>query len=66
MDVRRLRPHPGAKFNLEGFADVLALRGDRSRPRGAPERHIDLGECERAIEFLGRRSAARVPIVPHA
>ena len=47
-------PTPDAKFNLAGFAAAGAPRRERSRPRGTLERHMELREGERAIEFHAR------------
>jgi ABC-type nitrate/sulfonate/bicarbonate transport system substrate-binding protein len=47
---------PDAKFNLEGFKNVLALRAEiegGGQP-AAPERYIDLGYYEGAMKRLGR------------
>jgi ABC-type nitrate/sulfonate/bicarbonate transport system substrate-binding protein len=46
---------PDAKFNLEGFKNVLALRAEiEGGQPAAPERYVDLGYYERAMKRLGR------------
>jgi ABC-type nitrate/sulfonate/bicarbonate transport system substrate-binding protein len=46
---------PDAKFDLEGFRNVLALRAEiEGGAPAAPERYIDLGYYERAMRRLGR------------
>jgi ABC-type nitrate/sulfonate/bicarbonate transport system substrate-binding protein len=46
---------PDAKFDLEGFNNVLALRAETEGGRmAAPERYIDLGYYERALKLLPR------------
>ena len=46
---------PDARFDLEGFRNVLALRAEIEGGRPAPpERYIDLGYHERALARLGR------------
>lgn len=55
-------PHFGlqtdAKFDLEGFKAVLALRAEIEGQWGgkppAPERYVDLGYYERAMKLVGR------------
>jgi hypothetical protein len=46
---------PDAKFDGEGFNNVLALRAaiEGSTP-AAPERCIDLGYYDRALKLVGR------------
>jgi len=56
LDATRFGLTPHAKLNLDGLAD--------SGLRGAPKRHMDRGDGERASSSSGRSSAARVPIVP--
>ncbi len=46
---------PDAKFDLEGFRNVLALRAEiEGGSPAAPERYIDLGYYERAMKLVGR------------
>ena len=46
---------PDAKFDLEGFKNVLALRAEIEGGRpAAPERYVDLGYYERALKLVGR------------
>ena len=46
---------PDAKFDLEGFKNVLALRAEiEGGTPAAPERYIDLGYYERALTRVGR------------
>jgi len=46
---------PDAKFDPEGFRNVLAMRAEIEGGRPAPpERYIDLGYYERALARLGR------------
>jgi ABC-type nitrate/sulfonate/bicarbonate transport system substrate-binding protein len=46
---------PDAKFDLTGFANVLALRAEiEGGTPAAPERYIDLGYYERALQRVGR------------
>jgi hypothetical protein len=54
MDAVGFGLTPDAKFKLEGFAGAGAARRDRRRPRGALERHMDVGEGERPIKFRAR------------
>jgi ABC-type nitrate/sulfonate/bicarbonate transport system substrate-binding protein len=46
---------PDAKFDAEGFRNMLALRGEIERKGGAPaapEKYLDLGYYERAMQSL--------------
>jgi ABC-type nitrate/sulfonate/bicarbonate transport system substrate-binding protein len=46
---------PDAKFDLEGFKNVLALRAEiEGGQPTAPERYIDLGYYQRAMGLVGR------------
>jgi ABC-type nitrate/sulfonate/bicarbonate transport system substrate-binding protein len=46
---------PDAKFDLEGFRNVLALRAEiEGGGPAAPERYIDLGYYVRAMKLVGR------------
>jgi ABC-type nitrate/sulfonate/bicarbonate transport system substrate-binding protein len=49
---------PDAKFDSEGFRNMLALRAEVERKPGAeppaPEKYVDLGYYERAMASLGR------------
>jgi ABC-type nitrate/sulfonate/bicarbonate transport system substrate-binding protein len=46
---------PDAKFDLTGFANVLALRAEiEGGTPAAPERYIDLGYYERVLQRVGR------------
>ena len=46
---------PDARFDLEGFRNVLALRAEiEGGTPAAPERYLDLGYYERALGRLGR------------
>jgi ABC-type nitrate/sulfonate/bicarbonate transport system substrate-binding protein len=46
---------PDAKFDLEGFNNALALRAEIEGGKpAAPERYIDLGYYERALQRVGR------------
>jgi ABC-type nitrate/sulfonate/bicarbonate transport system substrate-binding protein len=46
---------PDAKFDREGFDNVLALRAEiEGGTPAAPERYIDLGYYERAVKLVGR------------
>jgi ABC-type nitrate/sulfonate/bicarbonate transport system substrate-binding protein len=46
---------PDAKFDLEGFKNVLAMRAEiEGGHPAAPERYIDLGYYERAMTLVGR------------
>ena len=49
---------PDAKFDDEGFRNMLALRAEIERKAGAeppaPERYVDLGYYERAMKDLRR------------
>jgi ABC-type nitrate/sulfonate/bicarbonate transport system substrate-binding protein len=46
---------PDAKFDLEGFRNVLALRAEiEGGAPVAPERYVDLGYYERAMKLVGR------------
>jgi ABC-type nitrate/sulfonate/bicarbonate transport system substrate-binding protein len=46
---------PDARFDLEGFKNVLALRAEiEGGSPAAPERYIDLGYYERAMKLVGR------------
>src|SRR5262249_47782645 len=46
---------PDARFDLEGFKNVLALRAEMEGGQpAAPERYIDLGYYERAMKRRGR------------
>lgn len=46
---------PDAKFDLEGFKNVLAMRAEiEGGSPAAPERYIDLGYYERAMKLVGR------------
>jgi ABC-type nitrate/sulfonate/bicarbonate transport system substrate-binding protein len=46
---------PDAKFDLEGFKNVLAMRAEiEGGTPAAPERYIDLGYYERAMKLVGR------------
>jgi ABC-type nitrate/sulfonate/bicarbonate transport system substrate-binding protein len=46
---------PDARFDLEGFRNVLALRAEiEGGSPAAPERYIDLGYYERAMKRVGR------------
>jgi NitT/TauT family transport system substrate-binding protein len=46
---------PDAKFDLEGFKNVLALRAEiEGGTPAAPERYIDLGYYARAMRLVGR------------
>ncbi len=50
---------PDAKFDMEGFKAVLALRAEIEGQWGgkppAPDKYLDLGYYERAMELLARR-----------
>ena len=50
---------PDAKFDMEGFKAVLALRAEIEGQWGgkapAPDRYVDLGYYERALALAGRR-----------
>jgi ABC-type nitrate/sulfonate/bicarbonate transport system substrate-binding protein len=50
---------PDAKFDMEGFKAVLALRAEIEGQWGgkapAPDKYIDLGYYERAMKLLQRR-----------
>lgn len=49
---------PDAAFDREGFKNVLALRAELERKAGAdvppPERYLDLGYYQRAMQLVGR------------
>ena len=46
---------PDAKFDPEGFRNVLAMRAEiEGGSPAAPERYIDLGYYERALKLVGR------------
>jgi ABC-type nitrate/sulfonate/bicarbonate transport system substrate-binding protein len=49
---------PDAKFDVEGFRNVLALRAEIERKpdteAAPPERYVDLGYYERALKRIGR------------
>ena len=49
---------PDAKFDMEGFKAVLALRAEMEGQWGgkapAPDRYIDLGYYERALALADR------------
>ncbi len=46
---------PDAKFDLQGFNNVLAMRAEIEGGRpAAPQRYLDLGYYERAIKLVGR------------
>jgi hypothetical protein len=47
---------PDARFDPEGFRNLLALRGEvEGKPAGtAPERYIDLRYYERAMLLVGK------------
>ena len=46
---------PDAKFDLEGFSNVLAMRAEiEGGTPAAPERYLDLGYYERALPRAGR------------
>jgi ABC-type nitrate/sulfonate/bicarbonate transport system substrate-binding protein len=46
---------PDAEFDREGFDNVLALRAEIEGGKpAAPERYIDLGYYERALQLVGR------------
>jgi NitT/TauT family transport system substrate-binding protein len=46
---------PDARFDLEGFRNVLAMRAEiEGGQPAAPERYIDLGYYERAMKLPGR------------
>ncbi len=46
---------PDAKFSAEGFRNMLALRAEiEGGTPAAPERYVDLGYYERAMQTLGR------------
>ena len=46
---------PDAKFDREGFNNVLALRAEiEGGTPAAPERYLDLGYYERALTLVGR------------
>jgi ABC-type nitrate/sulfonate/bicarbonate transport system substrate-binding protein len=49
---------PDAKFDVEGFRNMLALRAEIERKPGTeaapPERYVDLGYYERAMKLVGR------------
>jgi ABC-type nitrate/sulfonate/bicarbonate transport system substrate-binding protein len=46
---------PDAKFDLEGFNNVLAMRAEIEGGRSAlPQRYLDLGFYERAMQRIGR------------
>jgi ABC-type nitrate/sulfonate/bicarbonate transport system substrate-binding protein len=57
-----LDPHfgftPDARFDTEGFRNMLELRGEIERKADAappaPERYVDLGYYERAVKSLGQ------------
>jgi hypothetical protein len=43
---------PDAKFNMDGFKNVLALRAEiEGRAPAAPDRYVDLNYYERAINL---------------
>jgi hypothetical protein len=50
---------PDARFDMEGFKAVLALRAEIEGQWGGtppePERYIDLGYYDRAMKLIGRR-----------
>jgi hypothetical protein len=50
---------PDARFDMEGFKAVLALRSEIEGQWGGkapgPEKYIDLGCCDRAMNLVGRR-----------
>jgi ABC-type nitrate/sulfonate/bicarbonate transport system substrate-binding protein len=49
---------PEARLNLAGFRNMLALRAEIEQPGATlppPERYLDLGYYERALQRLGRR-----------
>lgn len=46
---------PDAKFDPEGFNNVLALRAEiEGGTPAAPERYVDLGYYDRALKLLRR------------
>jgi ABC-type nitrate/sulfonate/bicarbonate transport system substrate-binding protein len=49
---------PDAKFDVEGFRNMLALRAEIERKpeteAAPPERYVDLGYYERAVKLIGR------------
>jgi hypothetical protein len=49
---------PDAKFDVEGFRNVLALRAEIERKAeteaAPPERYVDLGYYERALKLIAR------------
>jgi ABC-type nitrate/sulfonate/bicarbonate transport system substrate-binding protein len=49
---------PDARFDVEGFRNMLALRAEIERKpdteAAAPERYVDLGYYERAMKLVGR------------
>ncbi len=49
---------PDARFDAQGFRNMLALRAEIERKAGAeppaPEKYVDLGYYERAMKTLGR------------
>ena len=56
LDIPWLQPFPDARFDVEGFKNMLALRAEIERKpeteAAPPERYVDPGYYERAMKLI--------------